>query len=115
MAKQAVFEPITPAHARALTRRTRKRIENTVEHLIAVLDAADGDPDLEADNADDEPWLARTEGGEMGGGDDREADYATYPGGTCQVFTADMEPDIEADREPRLPPFELNQAQEGRP
>ena len=93
MAKQAVFEPITPALVRALTPRTRKRIESTVEHLIAVLDAADGDCDLE-ENGDLEPSL----GGACG--------YANYD---AEGDDSDLEPDIDADLEPRLAPFELDQ------
>ena len=36
-----------------LTRFDRLRIEQTVEQLIALLDAADGDPDFEDDAEDD--------------------------------------------------------------
>jgi len=36
---------------------SRKAIEALIEQLIALLDAQDGDPDLEPD-CDDEPWLA---------------------------------------------------------
>lgn len=35
----------------------RKAIEALIEQLIALLDAQDGDPDLEPD-CDGEPWLA---------------------------------------------------------
>jgi hypothetical protein len=66
-------------------------------------------PDREADNADDEPSLGWTESGERGGWNDMEADYVAFRNGIGQGMTADMEPDIEADHEPRLPPFELNQ------
>lgn len=40
---------------------TRRRIEQTIERLISMLDFIDGDPDLEPDN-DDEPSL-----GSLGG------------------------------------------------
>ena len=58
---QANSLSITPAPQRALSPTKRKRIENRIEELIAVLDAADPDPDLE-------PSLC------CGCGDDREGD-----------------------------------------
>jgi hypothetical protein len=36
---------------------TRRSIEDAIERLIALLDALDGDPELE-DGADHEPYLA---------------------------------------------------------
>jgi hypothetical protein len=119
---QANNHTITPALPRALPSSARRKVEAAVEaHLAAVaaltafLDEADGDPDLEGDNADDEPSLGWGLNGERGiGGDDREADYiGYYPGGIAHGFTADMEPDIDADHEPRLPPFVLDQAKGG--
>lgn len=44
----------------------RNQIENAIEFLLSVLDAMDGDHDLE-DGGDDEHWLAGSE-------DDRECD-----------------------------------------
>ncbi len=56
----------------------RARAEAMIEELIGILDALDGDPDLEA-NGDDEPWLGWTAGMGIGDRDDleiAEADYA---------------------------------------
>jgi hypothetical protein len=53
-----------------------------------------------------EPSLGWTVDGIHGGSDDREADYVAYAAdGIGHGLTADMEPDTEADREPRLPHF----------
>ncbi len=118
---QANSHTITPALPRALPQSARRKVEAAVEaHLAAVtaltafLDEADGDPDLEADHADEEASLGWTTEGQHGGSDEREADYVGYLAGIGHGLTADMEPDIEADREPRLPPFALNQ-ENGRP
>jgi hypothetical protein len=43
----------------------RRKLEVAVERLLAILDALDGDPDLE-------PCLAWTAAGVLGGNDDRE-------------------------------------------
>ena len=40
----------------ALTRSQRRKIEDAIERLLAILDTCDGDPDTEQ-NGDDEPWL----------------------------------------------------------
>jgi hypothetical protein len=61
------------------------------------------------DSEDYEPSLGWTESGERGGWNDMEADYVAFRNGIGQGMTADMEPDVEADHEPRLPPFVLNQ------
>ncbi|MFC7051457.1 hypothetical protein ACFQI3_02015 [Hansschlegelia quercus] len=70
-------------------RLTRARLEDTIERLIAALDADDGDPDrepslcgldvgigrddeLELAEGDDEPSLGWTRSGALGTGDDRE-------------------------------------------
>src|SRR4051812_47163892 len=148
MAKQAVAQSITPAHPRALTPSKRKRIEGRIEELIAVLDAADPDPDLEPslcggpctddredDSADDEPelgWTAdinqeralcnvrrtsefnhsETEHDGREPDVDQEADYIGYPNGIACGFSADMEPEFEAEAN-RNAPFILNQAEAG--
>ncbi len=39
-----------------LSNQMRGKIEAAIESLMAILDVADPDPDLE-DNVDDEPWL----------------------------------------------------------
>lgn len=61
-----------------LTPIARRRIEDTIEQLLALLDEADGDADLEPDN-DDEPsfgWTSRFDGVPVSpaaeAGDDRE-------------------------------------------
>lgn len=66
----AAYLPLTPA--------LRARIEATIERLVALLDAIDGDPDLEL-MGDDEPslgWTYHCDGGPnfscSGIGDDRE-------------------------------------------
>ncbi|MBW9053436.1 hypothetical protein [Rhizobium mesosinicum] len=51
--------PRAVAPATALGQLRRAALEALIEELIALLDAADGDPDLE-DNADDEPSLGST-------------------------------------------------------
>jgi hypothetical protein len=40
-----------------MTLEQRRRIEATVEHLIALLDQYDGDPDIEGSLAGYEPWM----------------------------------------------------------
>jgi hypothetical protein len=66
---QTAFLVVTPA--------MRKRLEATIESLIALMDEIAGDPDLE-ETGDDEESLGWTERGpgSLGsdGGDDREAD-----------------------------------------
>ncbi|WP_290774395.1 hypothetical protein [Hoeflea sp.] len=58
-----------------LTPALRRRMEQTVEHLIALLDTYDGDPDAES-TGDDEPWLGWPQQGIAAllstSGDDRE-------------------------------------------
>lgn len=51
----------------------RARAEAMIEELIDILDALDGDPDLEA-NGDEEPWLGWTAG--MGIGDRADLEIA---------------------------------------
>ncbi|TPK04592.1 hypothetical protein FJ872_27415 [Mesorhizobium sp. B2-5-9] len=66
------FLPLSPAR--------RQRIERTVEMLIAMLDAMDGEPDLES--TDEEAYLT----GWSGTNDDREDDDEREPqpdGETC--------------------------------
>lgn len=46
-----------PSDLLALTPARRKRIERTVEMLIALLDTMDGEPDLES-TGDEEAYLA---------------------------------------------------------
>lgn len=66
-----IYLPITPA--------MRARLEATIDALVELLDAVDGEPDLEPD-ADAEPWLGwhYTDDGETiaagPAGDDREDD-----------------------------------------
>ena len=43
----------------AMTADTRQKVEAMIEGLIALLDASDGDCDLE-DTGDDEPWINST-------------------------------------------------------
>ena len=82
---QANGHSITPARPRALTRSKRKHIESRIKELIAVLDEADGDCDLE-ENGDLEPSL----GGPCG--------LKNYD---AEHDDSDLEPDIEDDRESR--------------
>jgi len=70
-------EGISPeAWRKALAARIALHL-NRIDNLIAALDAADADPDLE-DTADDEPWLGWVEGGprdiDYSNVDDREGD-----------------------------------------
>lgn len=56
----AIHAPITGATTRAsiswpMSREQRLEIEREVEHLIALLDAADGDCDLEDDDPSGDP------------------------------------------------------------
>jgi hypothetical protein len=63
-----------PTNQIALTPESRARIEQTIEALLAVLDEADGDPDLE-DMGDYEPYLSGFTAPIRGvAGDDREHD-----------------------------------------
>lgn len=81
-----------------LTPMARRQIEDTIERLLALLDQADGDADLEPDN-DDEPslgWTYRFDGAPVSpaadGGDDRELeDENDEDGGDDEVS------DTEAD------------------
>lgn len=75
-----------------LTPMARRQIEAAIEQLVALLDQADGDADLEADSDDEdgadtepgedgEPWLGWVESAGRGAahfdlGDDRELDRA---------------------------------------
>lgn len=82
------FLPMTPA--------LRRRLEATVEQLIALLDEVDGDTDLEPNN-DNEPMLGWVDRGPYAweATDDREAeDEHDEDGG-------DREPDV--DDEPDAP------------
>ena len=77
---------------------SRETIENEIERLIALLDAADGDADFE-DNGDDEPFIGSTPicvRGEIQhdleldtsdyepNGDELDTCYAEDEGGYCQ-------------------------------
>jgi hypothetical protein len=107
---QANSQPNIPAPARALTPSKRKRIEDRIEQLLAVLDDVDGDPDLE-------PSLSGNGGYGIPTGHDLEYDPADPPEhqgiddneleGTGRCGDSD-------DDEPRLPPFVLDQTS-GRP
>lgn len=78
------FLPLSPAR--------RRRIEATIEALIAMLDEVDGDENLEG-TGDAEPWLAGY--ANQGTSDDREADQGDdepdEDGETCQWT---LNPDI---------------------
>ncbi|RWX62355.1 hypothetical protein EN780_26850 [Mesorhizobium sp. M4B.F.Ca.ET.089.01.1.1] len=65
----------------------RRRIERTVETLIAMLD--DGEPDLEA-TGDEEPYLA----GWSGDNDDREDDDEREPQPDCETVCWSLDTDI---------------------
>src|SRR3954465_10678081 len=89
----------TPHLPKALPKKTRLLVESAIqrhqaatEALIAFLDEADGDSDLE-ENGDLEPSL----GGQCG--------FTNYD---VEGDDAVLEPDIEADREPPMSPFVLN-------
>ncbi len=93
----------------------RKRMEQTVEHLIWLLDTFDDDPDLE-ENGDHEPNLGfgNTTGlGALGfdPGDDRELDLADDEDG------GDAEPDVDdepnGDDEPSLGALEIATQERG--
>lgn len=64
------FTPI-PTTFIPLTPQLRRRIEETIEQLVAILDAFDGDPDLEQSAGDF---------GELDVGDDREPEEDFEPG-----------------------------------
>ena len=65
VAKQADLFPTTSAPY-ALPEAARQRIGDEIERLIALLDAADGDADLE-DNGDLEPNLGYSTGRGLAG------------------------------------------------
>lgn len=67
--------------------RTRKRIEDAIDQLIAVLDAIDGDPDCEADN-DAEPTATEEHGRGF-----RATDFADDEEDGCDAEGND--PDLE--------------------
>jgi hypothetical protein len=78
----------------ALTPSLRARIENTIDHLVALLDTLDGDSDFEPAN-DDEPsfgWSYSFDGAPLPSaadrGDDRELDPADDEDG------GDLEPEL---------------------
>ena len=77
------FTPI-PTTFIPLTPHLRRRIEETIEQLMAILDAFDGDPDLEPD-AGDMP--------DQDAGDEREPeeDFEIDPGDDCEM-DEDFEP-----------------------
>jgi len=101
MAKQAVFEPITPARPRALTPSKRKRIEHRIEELIAVLDAEDAPLEDLEDGADEEP---DDDGeGSLGWADDKNQERAlkNCVGESVMVCGPDREGG-DSDLEPSL-------------
>jgi hypothetical protein len=69
----------------------RRIIEREVERLIAVLDALDGDPDLE-DGTDDEPWLGAS-----------VVDVDTFSQGVEWLSWPIEDREAEADDEPSEP------------
>lgn len=57
-----------------MSRAMRMRIEATIEQLVGLLDAIDGDPDLEAANDDEDGGDAEPDSDDERDADDEPAD-----------------------------------------